>query len=775
MSTTRPSNKIKRRRTKHEAKSRVESVTESSVESLVDSEPGSDVEPDQTITTTNTPQNTAVVKKGKSPPKENQPPPLETLLFRSRINGRSKLRRQRLGLANHLERVASTKASDNPFWDTSDSELDEIESEIELENNFVKDQQSKIQDQLKAPKDGTRCASCLKPNTAASGAIDAYEATFDQHQEETRLRAHSTLQVDMGRQERSPLVAGGMSWTPDEADLFYHGLERFGRHNVWAIQEHIKTRSLAEVVTMIQAMETEMAHLKYFGVSTMTLNEMPMADEVDEDELAHEEECANVLLEKSLKAAWEQDKASPLETRPDEVEKTLLFNMQTLADLSSRLYVQNEGAGIDRQVVTILYDALKAWLSGVLQEILILHHERHRTQLLTNKLPLNPGRFLAKLAERNGYLAYKDEYQVLRQPGMSVGRLPMGYYMNESVDRKQAEAPDSDQDQDSDDGVSDEEEAELTLEAPLPILSLNRSDRDTAKEARLSNFIQQQQNAEALWRQFWTESRSKVNAANLEVSKETTEPVVPAKRRFRETNPLIQQALPFETWKEGVERLAANTFALPISEEKEVVRVNADTPVYSMNKRARTHQQRTYLEDPKLEETITKFDMARRKRLMKYEYTLYCKAARITEKRLLENYAPGYGMLPKQASLLFDPLHPPPKNGYGLGERQQGGLWFQDRKPLDLLSGYLPTTAQPQSIPLNLERGLDESVNYSGYFTVSDTEDEEEEEEGANRQIEADKENMSDEEEEEEEEEMEEEEEEDEVEEEEEEDDEDEE
>lgn len=182
------------------------------------------------------------------------------------------------------------------------------------------------------------------------------------------------------------LVAGGMSWTVDESNHFFQGLRRFGKHNVWAIQEFINTRSLAEVVTMIETMEMELARRKALGLKTIRLSEMPMATEVDDQVIAIEEMCASKLIDQEMESFWSQHAKSPAESTPEIVDKTRLFNMRTLSDLSSRLYIQNEGAGMEREVVLNLYDALKEWLSPVVKELVLLQHERHRVTALLTKV-----------------------------------------------------------------------------------------------------------------------------------------------------------------------------------------------------------------------------------------------------------------------------------------------------------------------------------------------------------------------------------------------------
>jgi hypothetical protein len=96
-----------------------------------------------------------------------------------------------------------------------------------------------------------------------------------------------------------------------------------------------------------------------------------------------------------------------------------------------------------------------------------------------------------------------------------------------------------------------------------------------------------------------------------------------------------------------------------------------------------------------------------------YEELMENKADVPPQVRLEDVSAPGYGLLPNNASFMHDVTRAPPKNGYGLGKRDQGGLWLMDKIPSELFHD-------------------------DGYITVSDTEDEEEEELGWQRQMRAD-------------------------------------
>ncbi|KAF9161873.1 hypothetical protein DFQ26_004062 [Actinomortierella ambigua] len=287
------------------------------------------------------------------------------------------------------------------------------------------------------------------------------------------------------------LVAGGMCWSVEESNLFFQGLRRFGKHNVWAIQEHIKTRSLAEVVAMIEAMEAEVALLEKVGKGRLRTSEMPMADEVEDDDIRLEERCAEILEEKELKTRWEKmdprhdvspDKTSkgdgpgPYELKSaDMVAKTQLFNMKTLADLTSRVYVQNERACIERDVVLVMYDALKEFLTPLVKELAALSHERQRTAalrapsraqrvrreitrpeitendvfrlVLSHQLPMGTHKFFDDLPKRLNYYVYPEQ---VHDPVLTRHGRARVYDLNRDVDMARGKAPDSDNDYDSD-------------------------------------------------------------------------------------------------------------------------------------------------------------------------------------------------------------------------------------------------------------------------------------------------------------------------------------
>ncbi|KAI8596397.1 hypothetical protein EDD21DRAFT_5042 [Dissophora ornata] len=383
---------------------------------------------------------------------------------------RPRPRKRRPRLLREMERIESSTNPNNPFQDTTDSELDGIESELELEREYLEQKKKALEPNLKMPQDGDVCYHCgvLTPyeqrRTTPYPAI--YQCTIcrqsqpsaspqelQRHEEELRELEGNVLLNNNGWFAEKPkpyegkmlsvtqkeyienakatqilppeqeilwernveglaedpiawkmrglsrkeqfakywsrgrsLVAGGMEWTMEESDLFYQGLRRFGKHNVWAIQEHIKSRSLAEVVAMIQTMETEVERRKFFCLDMVRLSKMPMAEEADEKQIEVEERCATMLIDKEMRETWQEYTTTPRETRPEIVKKTAVFNLRALNDLSRRIYIQNEGAGMDRDLAVEMYDALKKWLTPVVKELAMLHHERHRVKLVLNKV-----------------------------------------------------------------------------------------------------------------------------------------------------------------------------------------------------------------------------------------------------------------------------------------------------------------------------------------------------------------------------------------------------
>ncbi|KAG0015805.1 hypothetical protein BGZ80_009621 [Entomortierella chlamydospora] len=758
----------------------------------------------------------------------------QQLLFSQPVNSQSKLRRRRPKFLKEMERIESSRNPNNPFQDTSDSELDEVESELELEREYL--DREKNRPNLKLNQDGdvcfycgaitpyemrrttpyptlyqcSHCRECQVPTGSVTPEMlkaheielrelegnihlnnngwipdipkrcDGSPSSADQQDFTNRVKKLQKLLPDyeqwwerivedmpedptkwriQGLSEPNQqakywsrgrsLVAGGMSWTVEEGDLFFQGLRRFGKHNVWAIKEHVKSRSLAEVVAMIQAMETELARRKYFGLEMIRLSEMPMAEEADETRIEAEERCAALLIDREMKQAWKQYRKATDETDPKTIKKAGLFNLKTLNDLSSRLYIKNEGAGMERDVAFELFDVLKEWLKPVIKELATLHSERQRVSYMLDKntLPtdtpaisemdvvrtlyaqqksLDTGSFFNHLRKRVHFMVFDDRPNIMKQESLGLNHVdPMWvmdgfgkkYYLNEQVDLAQAEAPDSDQDMATDDGVSAEEEMEPTLEAPLPIL---QHDNLKLNVKHLKTFYSLQEPGRRTYDSYWSTKAREARQMSKECTgPDTPKPSSPNRRRFRASHPLTPTPMSYETWKEGVERLAANSHALPIKVSSDAGAFPKpdfkDPRVRSINKAKRTYEQQLYI-DTKKHKYSPGLTLESRKavRIRKYQDEMAEKAAMAPQVRLLETYAPGYGILPKNASFMYDPTRPLHMNGYGLGERDRGGLWLMDKSPHEL-------------------------VNASGYITVSDTDDEEEEERGWKRQMEADR------------------------------------
>ncbi|KAF8941744.1 hypothetical protein BGZ47_007244 [Haplosporangium gracile] len=539
--------------------------------------------------------------------------------------------------------------------------------------------------------------------------------------------------INQGSRGQS-LVAGGMSWTVEESNLFFQGLRRFGKHNVWAIQEFIKSRSLAEVVTMIETMEMELARRKTLGLKTIRLSEMPMATEVDNQVIAVEEVCASRLIDLELRTFWSQHTKSTPESTPEIIDKIRLFNMRTLSDLSSRLYIQNEGAGMEREVVLHLYDALKEWLTPLIKELVVLQHERHRVTALLRKedrddtpsitemdvirtlhakqLPLDADAFFSTAHNRLQYMLFDDSAVVPETMPNRRQYIPSAlsdygkqYYLNTTADLREAEAADSDQDMDTDDGVLAEEEEEDTLEAPLPVLRPSSGSRSTnSGDGQVVKIDKKQGPSLQQWKSFWSARMQDAQKSSTDAASDTAGGILTIQPS--ESLPTMS----FNTWKDNVARLEDSSVTLPSAEAGAECRLNKDglsTNVQSMNRTERSHEQRLYLGLLPRDPPSAQLELNKLKRIAAHVLALdsECK----TQSKYKNSEQPGYGPLPKNASLLLDPTREAPTTGYGIGKRDRGGLWQMDKH-----------------------------VDDSGYITVSGSDDDEEEGLGCQRQMKAD-------------------------------------
>ncbi|KAF9548329.1 hypothetical protein EC957_006825 [Mortierella hygrophila] len=535
------------------------------------------------------------------------------------------------------------------------------------------------------------------------------------------------------------LVAGGMIWTAEESQLFFQGLRRFGKHNVWAIQEFIHSRSLAEVVTMVETMEMEVGRRKSLGLKTIRLSEMPMATEVNDQVIALEEVCASRLMDLEMTTFWNQHAKSPAESTPEVVEKSRLFNMRTLSDLSSRLYIQNEGAAMEREVVLSLYDALKEWLTPVVKELVVLQHERHRvTALLTKEecvdtpsitemdvirtlqarqLPLDVDAFFSTAHNRLQYMLFDDSAVVPETMSNGPQYTPSAlsdygkqYYLNATTDLKGAEEADSDQDMDTYDGVLAEEAEEDIMEAPLPVLRPSPDPQSVNSGGEQAAQIDKEQGpSPQQWRSFWSTRAQEAQEAqeiSADVASDSAEGRLTVQLQSSESLPTMS----YETWREDVARLEDYSLTLLGAVGDTDNRLNKHaliTNVQSMNKSERSYEQRLYLEPLPTTPPSAQLEVNKLKRIAAHVSALDSECR--VQSRYKNPEQPGYGPLPKNVSLLLDPTRVAPTTGYGVGKRDRGGLWQMDR-----------------------------CVGDSGYITVSDSDDEEEEDLGCQRQMNAD-------------------------------------
>ncbi|KAF9136994.1 hypothetical protein BG015_002914 [Linnemannia schmuckeri] len=580
---------------------------------------------------------------------------------------------------------------------------------------------------------------CIFEKTVASEQIEGLmknpnipKDTYERDLQRSKAVNKEETWIDQQSRGQS-LVAGGMNWTVEESNLFFQGLRRFGKHNVWAIREFIKSRSLAEVVTMIETMEMELARRKSLGLRTIRLSEMPMATEVDDQVIAVEEVCASRLIDLELRTFWSQHAISTPESTPDIVDKTRLFNMRTLSDLASRLYIQNEGAGMEREVVLNLYDALKEWLTPVIKELVVLQHERHRVTALLRKedrddtpsitemdvirtlharqLPLDADAFFSTAHNRLQYMLFDDsavvpETMPNRQQYIPSALLDYGKpdYLNTTADLREAEAADSDQDIDTDDGVLAEEE-EDTLEVPLPALHPSLDSRSTNSGSGQAVKIDKEQGPSLQqWKSFWSTRMRDAQKSSTDTASDTAEGILTIQPS--ESLPTMS----FDIWKDNVARLENSSITLPSAEadaERHLNKGGLTTSVQSMNKTERSHEQRLYLGLLPTTPPFAQLELNKLKRIAAHVLALdsECK----TQSKYKDSEHPGYGPLPKNASLLLDPTRGAPTTGYGIGKRDRGGLWQMDKR-----------------------------VDDSGYITVSGSDDEEEEDLGCQRQMKAD-------------------------------------
>lgn len=332
--------------------------------------------------------------------------------------------------------------------------------------------------------------------------------------------------------------------------------------------------------------------------------------------------------------------------------------------------------------------------------------------LQARQLPLDVDAFFSTAHNRLQYMLFDDSPVVPETmpdrpqcTPSSLSAYGKQYYLNATADLKEADEADSDQDMDTYDGVLAEEAEEDIIEAPLPVLrpsldpqSVNAGSEQAAQIDKGRGPSPQQ------WRSFWSTRAHEAQGSSADVASDTAKGCLTV---------LPSESLPtmsYDTWRDDVARLEESSVTLLDAEGDTDNSLNKDaliTNFQSMNKTERSYEQRLYLEPLPTHPPSARLGVNKLKRIAAHVFAMDSECR--VQSRYKNSEQPGYGPLPKNASLLLDPTRVAPTTGYGVGKRDRGGLWQMDR-----------------------------CVDDWGYITVSDSDDEEEEDLGCQRQMKAD-------------------------------------
>ena len=332
--------------------------------------------------------------------------------------------------------------------------------------------------------------------------------------------------------------------------------------------------------------------------------------------------------------------------------------------------------------------------------------------LQARQLPLDVDAFFSTAHNRLQYMLFDDSAVVPEtmpdRPQYTPSALSeygKQYYLNATVDLKEAEEADSDQDMDTYDGVLAEEAEEDIIEAPLPVLRPSFDPQCVNLGGEQAAQIDKEQGpSPQQWRSFWSTRAQEAQGSSVDVASNTAEGRLSI--QASESLPTMS----YDTWRDYVSRLEDSSLTLLGAEGDTDSHPNKHafiTSIQSMNKTERSYEQRLYLEPLPTTPPSAQLEVNKLKRIAAHVSALDSECR--VQSRYKNSEQPGYGPLPKNASLLLDPTRAAPTTGYGVGKRDRGGLWQMDR-----------------------------CVDDSGYITVSDSDDEEEEDLGCQRQMKAD-------------------------------------
>ncbi|RIA94364.1 hypothetical protein C1645_760214 [Glomus cerebriforme] len=164
-----------------------------------------------------------------------------------------------------------------------------------------------------------------------------------------------------------------VNWKISEVNQFFTALQRCGKHNPVEISRRVKTKTPLQVMMYIEQLENELQYAKEIGrIKNEPLNyeNIPAAREMSKKWDKFETESAKILIQK-----LEENEVNCR----NEIDSTNELKLQDKSKIDLfKLDTKTKDVKPSDHILCSLHDVLRAWLTVIIHDLIILnqHHKR---------------------------------------------------------------------------------------------------------------------------------------------------------------------------------------------------------------------------------------------------------------------------------------------------------------------------------------------------------------------------------------------------------------
>ncbi|CAG8564538.1 23735_t:CDS:2 [Gigaspora margarita] len=161
------------------------------------------------------------------------------------------------------------------------------------------------------------------------------------------------------------IIIRNVLWKPKELECFFTALERCGKHNPAEISRRLGTKSVSQVIILIEFFEHE---LKLVKACPVNYTDIPSAREMSDNWLEFEKIQVEMIQERINKI---------------EKKETVEENMQPISKWDEKKHTTDDPL-VNRASIITLYSILQSWLQGIFKNLIALDDLYKRTYIQEN-------------------------------------------------------------------------------------------------------------------------------------------------------------------------------------------------------------------------------------------------------------------------------------------------------------------------------------------------------------------------------------------------------